>query len=122
MALPNWLTVAVAIGTSSAAADGRAILTAQAPGFRNGSAAGAIAGLILGLLVVGTSMRLGHQRKKVRELKGRLSELETRNGAEVEPVDDDRTPHKHEKLPEEQADEAENERLAAPSDRVGQDD
>jgi hypothetical protein len=122
LAMPNWLTVAVAIGTSSAAADGRAILTAQAPGFRNGSAAGAIAGLILGLLVVGTSMRLGHQRKKVRELKGRLSELETRNGAEAEPVDDDRTPRKHEKLPEEQADEAENERLAAPSDRVGQDD
>jgi hypothetical protein len=87
VALPNWLTVAVAVGTSQAAADGRAILTTEAPGFRNGSAAGAIAGLIVGLMLVGTSMRLGHQRRKVRELKGKVSELEKGNGDADKPDD-----------------------------------
>jgi hypothetical protein len=105
LALPNWLTVAVAIGTSQAAADGRVILSSEAPGFRNGSAAGAIAGLILGLIVVGTSMRLGHQRKKVRELRGKVSELERRNGS-ADDGDDD----------------ARNERLAEAADRDAADD
>lgn len=77
-AVPNWLTVAVAIGTSRAAEDGRIAMTAEAPGFRNGSAIGAIVGGLLGLIVVGTSMRLGQQRKRVRELKSKVSELEKR--------------------------------------------
>ncbi len=77
-ALPNWLTVAVAIGASPAAQNGRIIMTADAPGFRNGSAVGAIAGGVLGLIVVGTTMRLGQQRKRVRELKSKVSELENR--------------------------------------------
>jgi hypothetical protein len=77
-AFPNWLTVAVAIGTSRAAENGRIIMTADAPGFRNGSALGAIVGGVLGLIVVGTSMRLGQQRKRVRELKSKVSELENR--------------------------------------------
>lgn len=85
LALPNWLTMAVAIGTSTAAVDGRITMTTEAPGFRNGSAAGAIAGLILGIVVVATSMRLGHQRKKVRELKGRVAEWERRDGVEPAP-------------------------------------
>ncbi|MFL6089415.1 MAG: hypothetical protein ACJ71Z_04670 [Aeromicrobium sp.] len=106
LALPNWLTVAVAVGTSSAAADGRTILTSEAPGFRNGSAAGAIAGLLFGLLVVGTSMRLGHQRKKVRELKGKVTELERINGNGKPADDDDR-----------KDDDAVHERLAEPADR-----
>jgi hypothetical protein len=105
LALPNWLTVAVAVGTSTAAADGREILTTDAPGFRNGSAAGAIAGLIFGLLVVGTSMRLGHQRKKVRELKGKVSELEKANGVDAKSDDD-----------------SEHERLAEPSDHAAHSD
>lgn len=85
-ALPNWLTIAVAIGASRAAQDGRIIMTADAPGFRNGSALGAIVGGVLGLIVVGTSMRLGQQRKRVRELKSKLSELENR------PSDEDSSP------------------------------
>jgi len=77
-ALPNWLTVAVAIGASRAAENGRIIMTADAPGFRNGSAVGAIVGGVLGLIVIGTSMRLGQQRKRVRELRSKVSELEKR--------------------------------------------
>jgi len=83
LAMPNWLTVAVAIGTSRAAVDGRIIMTAEAPGFRNGSALGAIVGGVLGLIVVGTSMRLGQQRKRVRELKSKVSELEKRTFTDV---------------------------------------
>jgi gas vesicle protein len=82
LAAPNWLTVAVAIGTTRAAQDGRIIMTAEAPGFRNGSAIGAIVGGVLGLIVVGTSMRLSQQRKRVRELKNKVSELEKRTFAE----------------------------------------
>jgi hypothetical protein len=81
LAMPNWLTIAVAIGTSRAAQDGRITMTAEAPGFRNGSAIGAIVGVVLGLIVVGTSMRLGQQRKRVRELRSRISELENRTSA-----------------------------------------
>jgi len=86
-AMPNWLTIAVAVGTSHAAEDGRIAMTADAPGFRNGSAIGAAVGLVLGLIVVGTSMRLGQQRKRVRELKAKISELEKRTFADGAPAD-----------------------------------
>ena len=87
-AMPNWLTVAVAIGASPAAQNGRIIMTADAPGFRNGSAVGAIVGGVLGLIVVGTSMRLGQQRKRVRELKSKVSELENRGSDGNAPGDE----------------------------------
>jgi hypothetical protein len=80
-ALPNWLTVAVAIGSSRAAQDGRIIMTAESPGFRNGTAVGAVVGITLGLIVIGTSMRLGQQRKRIRELKAKVAELENRTPA-----------------------------------------
>lgn len=92
LALPNWLTIAVAVGTSLASQDGRIILTTEGPGFRNGSAIGAVVGLALGLIVVITSMRLGHQRRKVRELKARINELERHDGADVRPSAADADP------------------------------
>ena len=82
-ALPNWLTVAVAIGSSRAAQDGRIIMTAEAPGFRNGTAIGAIVGGVLGLIVIGTSMRLSQQRRRIRDLKAKVSELENRTVADA---------------------------------------
>jgi hypothetical protein len=78
LAAPNWLTLSVVFGTSSAADDGRAILRASAPGFRSGSAAGATVGVMLALIVIGTSLRLSQRRKQVSELRGRVSELEQR--------------------------------------------
>jgi hypothetical protein len=88
VAMPNWLTIAVAVGTSRAAQDGRIIMTAEAPGFRNGSAIGAIVGGVLGLIVVGTSMRLGQQRRRVRELRSKVSELERRTFADAPDSDE----------------------------------
>jgi hypothetical protein len=93
LAAPNWLTLSVLIGASPAAVDGRGILRASAPGFRNGSAAGAILGLLLGLVVVGTSLRLSHRRRQVQDLRGRVSELELRQAA---PAGDDPSPESRE--------------------------
>jgi hypothetical protein len=76
LAAPNWLTMSVLIGTSPAAVDGREILRTSAPGFRNGSAAGAIVGAVLAILIIGTSLRLSQRRRQVVELRGRVNELE----------------------------------------------
>jgi len=101
LAAPNWLTLSVVFGTSSAAVDGRAILRASAPGFRNGSAAGAIVGVLLALIIVGTSLRLSHRRKQVNELRGRVSELEQRRvldhgpGASESPAGENWRPTQH---------------------------
>jgi hypothetical protein len=76
LAAPNWLTLSVFVGTSRAASDGRALMASSAPGFRNGSVAGAIVGALLALIIVGTSMRLSHRRRQVNQLRGRVSELE----------------------------------------------
>jgi hypothetical protein len=81
LAAPNWLTLSVFFGTSRAAGDGRAILHASAPGFRNGSVAGAILGAMLAIILVGTSLRLGQRRRQVHELRGRVNELEQRHAA-----------------------------------------
>lgn len=81
LAAPNWLTLSIFVGTSRAAADGRTIMASSAPGFRNGSAAGAIVGALLALIIVGTSMRLSHRRRQVNELRGRVSELEQSQAA-----------------------------------------
>lgn len=100
LAVPNWLTVAVAIGTTRAAYDGRIIMTAEAPDFRNGSAIGAIVGGLLGLIVVGTSMRLAQQRRRVRELKSRVSELEKRTFSDVSDGSDSPGPKAVEEAPQ----------------------
>lgn len=78
LAAPNWLTLSVLYGTSPASVDGRAILKASAPGFRNGTAVGAAIGLLLALIVVGVGLRLSHRRKQVRDLRDRVNELEQR--------------------------------------------
>jgi hypothetical protein len=78
LALPNWLTIAVAIGTSRSAVDGRIILTESAPGFRNGSAAGAVVGLLVALVLIGYGLRLGQRRRQVSDLKAKVSDLEKR--------------------------------------------
>lgn len=78
VAAPNWLTVAVALGNSKSAVDGRILLTQSGPGFRDGSAAGAILGFVIGVLLVGFSMRLSQRRRQVSALKAKVSDLEKR--------------------------------------------
>lgn len=78
LALPNWLTMAVAIGRSKSSVDGRILLDQSGPGFRDGSAAGAVIGALLGLIIVGFGMRLGQRRRQVAELRRKVGELEHR--------------------------------------------
>lgn len=77
LAVPNWLTLAVVLGTGNAAHAGERIMDVEAPGFRIASAMGAVgaAGLVLVLLVTGVVAT--HRRKQVRTLKGRLDEKES---------------------------------------------
>ena len=76
LAIPNWLTLAVVLGTSNAAHAGERIFDVEAPGFRAATAIGAVAGAVVALVIVGAGMRLAGRRREVRELKGRLSERE----------------------------------------------
>lgn len=78
VALPNWLTVAVALGRSRSALDGRLLLDQSGQGFRDGSAAGAVVGGVLGLILVAFSMRLSQRRRQVNDLKRQVGELEQR--------------------------------------------
>jgi hypothetical protein len=76
LAVPNWLTLSVVLGTSNAAHAGERIFDVDAPGFRAASAIGAVAAAVVALVLVGTSMRLSRRRREVRDLKGQLSERE----------------------------------------------
>jgi hypothetical protein len=76
LATPNWLTLAVVLGNSKAAHAGERIFDVEAPGFRNATAIGAVAGFVVTLALVGASMRLAGRRREVQDLKGRLSERE----------------------------------------------
>src|SRR5688500_1662396 len=74
LAIPNWLTLAVVLGTSNAAHAGERIFDVEAPGFRAATAFGAVGGAVVALALVGASMRLARRRREVKELKGRLSD------------------------------------------------
>ena len=76
LAVPNWLTLSVVAGNSSAAHAGERIFDVEAPGFRAATAIGAIAGGLVALILVGASIRLSRRRRQVKELKGQLSERE----------------------------------------------
>ncbi|MGH3475119.1 MAG: hypothetical protein ACRDOT_09435 [Aeromicrobium sp.] len=76
LAIPNWLTLAVVLGTSNAAHAGERIFDVEAPGFRAATAIGAAAGAVVALALVGAGMRLARRRREVRDLKGQLSERE----------------------------------------------
>ncbi len=76
LAIPNWLTLAVVLGTSNAAHAGERIFDVEAPGFRAATAIGAVVGALVALALVGASMRLARRRREVKELRGRLSERE----------------------------------------------
>jgi hypothetical protein len=76
LAAPNWLTLAVVLGTSNAAHAGERIFDVEAPGFRAATAIGAASAALVALILVGASMRLARRRRQVKDLKGRLSERE----------------------------------------------
>jgi hypothetical protein len=76
LAVPNWLTLSVVLGTSNAAHAGERIFDVEAPGFRAASAIGAVAGALVALGLVGASILLSRRRRQLKELRGQLSERE----------------------------------------------
>lgn len=86
LAVPNWLTLSVVAGASSAAHAGERIMDVEAPGFRGGTLAGVITGVTLALILAAITWNLGRRRRQVKELK---SELKDREQAAVNPVTED---------------------------------
>ena len=70
LAIPNWLTLAVVLGTSNAAHAGERIFDVEAPGFRAATAIGAVAGAVVALVLVGASMRLARQAPRGQGAQG----------------------------------------------------
>jgi hypothetical protein len=68
-------------GNSKAAHAGERIMDVDAPGFRVATAIGAISAAVVALLLVTGSMRLAHQRREVKNLRGKLDE---RSGDQTE--------------------------------------
>jgi hypothetical protein len=75
LAAPNWLTLSVVAGNSKAAHAGERIFDVEAPGFRAGTLSGAIAGVVLALIITGTSMQMKRRKKQVKRLRGERDEL-----------------------------------------------
>ncbi|AWB91135.1 hypothetical protein [Aeromicrobium chenweiae] len=75
LAAPNWLTLSVVAGNSSAAHAGERIMDVEAPGFRAATLIGVVAGAALVLLVTALSMRLKGRRAEVKRLRGERDEL-----------------------------------------------
>lgn len=76
LAIPNWLTLSIVAGSSSAAHAGQRIMDVDAPGFRNATLIGVIAGIILALALTAVLINLKHRRVQVRKLKAELKEHE----------------------------------------------
>ena len=75
LAAPNWLTLSVVAGNSKAAHAGERIFDVEAPGFRAGTLSGVIAGVVLALIITGTSMRMKQRKHQVKRLRGERDEL-----------------------------------------------
>lgn len=74
LAAPNWLTLAVVVGNSKAAHAGERIFDTEAPGFRNATLGGAIAGAVVAVALSGGAMWLKHRKTQVKKLRGELDE------------------------------------------------
>ncbi len=75
LAAPNWLTLAVVAGDSKAAHAGERIFDVEAPGFRAGTLSGVIVGVVLALILTGTSMQMKRRKLQVKRLRGERDEL-----------------------------------------------
>jgi hypothetical protein len=77
VATPNWLTLAVVLGTNDSATDGRALMEADAPGFRGATLAGvlvAVALVLVAFAILGSARR---RRRQVHELRAEIARRES---------------------------------------------
>lgn len=76
LALPNWLTLWVVLGTNSAAHAGQRTMDVDAPFFRGWTAVGAIIGVALALFIVISIKVVGNRRAAYKEREANLTERE----------------------------------------------
>jgi len=72
LAIPNLLTLAVVVGTSSAAHDAERVLAVNAPFFRGSTAIGAIAGAVIAVvlwILAGVARHRGAELHRLREAR-----------------------------------------------------
>ncbi|MFT4299940.1 MAG: hypothetical protein QM597_09930 [Aeromicrobium sp.] len=79
LAIPNWLTLSVVLGTSRAAHAGERILDVDGPGFRTASAIGAAVAVVLVTAGTITSILAARRRRQVKDLQRQLDERERRD-------------------------------------------
>lgn len=86
LALPNWLTLWIVLGASDAAHAGERILDVDAPGFRAATLMGAIAGLLIGLVLTFTGVWVRRRRRTFAEREAALAAREAALGEGTGPA------------------------------------
>lgn len=74
LALPNLMTLGIVYGTSGGAHAGERILDVDGPGFRVGSASGAIAAGLVFLLLTWWGLLRWNDKRKIRKLRSQQAE------------------------------------------------
>lgn len=69
LATPNWLTLSIVAGNSSAAHAGQRIMDVDVPAFRWATLIGVVIGAVVAIGMSSTSMLLSRRRKQVKELR-----------------------------------------------------
>lgn len=75
LAAPNWLTLSVVAGNSSAAHAGERNFDVYAPGFRAATLIGVILGAVLAIGITAAGMRLKGRKNEVKRLRGERDDL-----------------------------------------------
>ncbi|RZL83771.1 MAG: hypothetical protein EOP32_06340 [Rhodococcus sp. (in: high G+C Gram-positive bacteria)] len=84
--LPNLLTLSVVLGGNSAAHAGERIMDVDAPGFRGGSLAGAIIGVVLFLGVAGVSFTYRKRGEDLADMRRDAKSKDVQAGGDGPPA------------------------------------
>lgn len=93
LALPNLLTLGISLGDNSASDAAWLKLTTDAPGFQWASLFGAIAGVLLALVVIVTGVMMRRRKSEVRDLKGQLADRDAPAPAPTDSTPEKEPPH-----------------------------
>jgi hypothetical protein len=86
LAIPNLMTLSVAVGTSRAAHAGDRVMDVQAPGFRYATLWGVGLGALLGLAVVAVVLVFERRADELKLLRARVEQLEAELEAAKPPL------------------------------------